>query len=450
MLDPDFVAELLRILGPGGMRMGPDMPAGARSDESRTGRHMPAAWLAPATVDELSAVLIACHARHQPVVMQGGLTGLAGGANGAEDQLAVSLARFAGVEAIDPVAGTMLVRAGTILQNAQDAAAAAGLVFPIDLGARGSAQIGGVLATHAGGLRVVRYGTTRSNVLGLEVVLADGRVLSHLNPMVKDNTGYDLTGLMIGSEGTLGVITRAVIRLWPQPAERHTALCALSGAAAALPLLAAARATLRLAAFEAMWPDYFELSEQLCRLKLFDEPAAMVLLIEAEEPLEPFLERAFEDGLIEDALLARSLADARRFWDVRECLPLDDALPGLHNLDVSLPLPQIPAFVSGCRERIHAACPDARALFFGHLGDGNIHVVLHDTSAGPNAIHAMESIVYQAVGALGGSVSAEHGIGRLKREWLPLSRSAAELSVMRSIKQALDPHAILNPGVLFG
>ncbi len=441
-------SELSDLLGSAAYFEGNDVPASARSDESHVGRSKPDILICPSSVAEVSAALRICHKYGRSVVPQGGMTGLAGGANPMGGDVALSLARFAGVEDIDPLSGTMLVRAGTILQTAQEAAEAAGLLLPVDFGARGSCQIGGLLATNAGGLRVIRYGTVRANVLGLEMVLADGSVLSHLNRMAKDNTGLDLRNLMIGSEGVLGVITRAVFRLCPRPAEISTALCALPDAEAAVKLLGFARSRLILSAFEAMWPDYFELNCTLEGHRFFADAPQMVVLVEAEGSLDEFLEEAFETGLIVDALPAQSLSDARRFWDVREGHRIDNALPGLVNFDVSLDIGRAPGFVERVQMAVKAKFSQAKVLFFGHMGDGNLHAVIHVARPDEHMVEALDAIVYGEVRAVGGSISAEHGVGVLKRPWLSYSRSPEELVAMRAIKAALDPTGIMNPGKL--
>lgn len=440
--------ELRSLLGDRGLLVGPDVPEASRSDESGVGRELPKALLRPADLDEIAGALAICRRHGQTVVPQGGMTGLAGGANPGRDDVALSLARFAGVEEIDTEARCMVVRAGTVLATAQAAAEAAGLFLPIDFGARGSAQIGGLVATNAGGLRVVRHGTTRANVLGLEAVLADGTVLSHLSRMTKDNTGFDLRQLMIGSEGTLGVVTRVVLRLTTPPAATHTVLCALPDPAAAPALLHAAQDRLVLSAFEAMWPDYFAFNAELEGHRFFDAPPAMVVLIEAETDPMSFVEEAFENGLLTDALPARSLADARAFWDVREGHRMTTALPGLLNFDVGIPVGRMADFVATTTAALEQRFPGIRVFFFGHLGDGNLHAVVHLAEIDDAVTHEIDAVVYAEVAAFGGSISAEHGIGTLKRDWLGHSRSPAEIRAMRAIKAALDPHRLLNPGKL--
>lgn len=445
-----LIAELEAALGPQGCLHGDRVPEAARSDASRTGAALPALLLRPASVAEISAALSICARHGMAVTPQGGMTGLAGGANPRAGDAALSLARFAGVEEIDAAAGVMTVRAGTVLETAQRAAAEAGWQLPVDLGARGSAQIGGLLATNAGGLRVIRFGSTRDNVLGIEAVMPDGTVLSHLNRSVKDNTGYDLRGLLVGSEGTLGVIARATLRLHPPLRLRPAALCALPGFDATQELLRRARSAGGLAAFEAMWPEYFDLLSELEGRSFFDGTPPVAVLLEMESDPEALLAAALEDGVVTDALIARSEADARRFWDVREGHRLDSAFPSLITLDVSLAQGAMDAFVTGCGDRLKARFPGVFAGFFGHVGDGNLHAVVHLPEEGEEARHEAEAIAYGLVRDLGGSVSAEHGIGTLKRDWLPYSRTPQEIAAMRAIKAALDPAGMMNPGKILG
>jgi FAD/FMN-containing dehydrogenase len=443
-----FEAELHAVLGPLGLIRDKAVFSSAKTDESRTGTFLPELMLRPASVQELSSTLQICSKHDRAVVPQAGMTGLAGGANPRANEVALSLSRFAGVENVDPLSGTMLVRAGTTLQAAQREAEQIGMVFPVDLGSRGSCQIGGILATNAGGPRVIRYGNMRSNVLGLEAVLADGSVLTHLNGMVKDNTGYDLSNLFVGSEGTLAIISRAVFRLWPKPIEIYSVLCALPDASSSVEFLAFARSRVTLSAFEAMWPDYFDLNCSLEGQRFFDHTPAMVVLIEAEQPIEDFLEQAFNAGLISDAILSRSLQETERFWAVRDGHRMEQALPGLLNYDVSLNVRHASAFVESAKSALRSLHPSGKFLFFGHLGDGNLHVVIHIFDTNVASKNSVDATIYGLVQEQGGSISAEHGIGTLKREWLHYSRTPQELAAMRSIKAALDPRGILNPGKL--
>ncbi|ASY60114.1 FAD-binding oxidoreductase [Sinorhizobium sp. CCBAU 05631] len=424
-----------------------------RSDASLTGRSLPKAVVRPAGAAEVAIALKIRNEHHQNVVPQGGMTGLAGGANPKTEDIVISLERMSGIEEIDSAAATMTVLAGTPLDVAQRAAEQAGFLLPIDLGARGSCQIGGNLATNAGGIRVIRYGVTRDNVLGLEAVLADGTVLSSLNKMVKNNTGYDLRQLFIGSEGTLGIITRAVLRLRPLPTGRLTALCALASYADVAALLKRAQQQLPgLSAFETMWESYFRFTCEAEGLRLFETSPAFAVIIEQDtqgrdgerDAFEVFLGQVLEDGLIGDALIAQSEKEAQTFWRVREGHALD-RLPSLANFDVSLPIGAIGRFAEACGAALHEAFPSAHVSFFGHVADSNLHIAFSAPDA-PETLHAVDEIVYTLVGRYHGSISAEHGIGTLKRDFLDRSRSPAEIEVIRRIKTALDPNGILNPG----
>ncbi|MGF6974362.1 FAD/FMN-containing dehydrogenase [Paraburkholderia sp. JPY465] len=440
--------EALRAaLGADAVRVGEQIGEHAMTDWTRHQPTRPAALLLPRTTDEVSRALAICHAAHQPVVPQGGMTGLAGGAIARANDVALSLERLSGVEELDAASATLTVRAGTTLQAAQEAAEQAGFELALDLGARGSCQIGGNLATNAGGNRVIQSGTARDQVLGLEVVLANGDVLSSLGKMVKNNTGYDLKHWFIGSEGTLGVITRAVLRLHPRRAARHTALVALNDYDAAVSLLRrlATRFGNDIGAFEIMWPDFYDFGVKLTGARSpFDAAHPLYALIEhagfnADDAGERFAQ----------ALTAQSVADARALWAIRECtaefpLKLDPI-----NFDVSLPIGEIGTFVDGCRAALDQRWPGNQAYFFGHIGDSNLHLTVDGHSIPGVDHHAVYAFVYEMLGPLRGSVSAEHGIGSLKREFLPISRSPAELAAMVAIKHALDPHGILNPGKLF-
>jgi FAD/FMN-containing dehydrogenase len=441
----DALSELQAALGPEACLTGKSLEGIApRTDASFTGRDLPLALLRPASVAEVSTALEICHRHGQSVVPQGGMTGLAGGANCRPGDFALSLARFQGVEEIDPVAGAMVVRAGTVLEAAQNAARDAGFLLPIDLGARGSCQIGGNIATNAGGLRVIRHGTVRDNLLGLEAVQADGTVLSHLSRMQKDNTGYDLRHLLAGSEGTLAVITRAVLRLRPLPSGIETAVCALENYEAVLALMGMMRRAVTLSAFEVMWQDYFD----LCGGRhLFGDTPPFAVIVETEGGgLESALEAAIEDGIIADALIAQSHADARRFWEVREGVLPEAQIGDIVNFDVSLPIAKMDNYVRACHAAIASALPATRSFFFGHVGDSNLHIMVQVPGYGDGDVHEVDRIAYDLVRDAGGVISAEHGIGTLKRDWLGHSRSPAELAAMRAIKHALDPAGILNPG----
>ncbi|HUH58940.1 MAG TPA: FAD-binding oxidoreductase [Candidimonas sp.] len=413
----------------------------------------------PRTTEEVSGVMAACHAQHWPVVPQGGLTGLAGGAVPTGNAVALSLERMTGVIEIDNASATMTVWAGTPLQTIQEAARDAGFFFPLDLGARGSCQIGGNIATNAGGNRVIRYGMTRDLVLGLEVVMPDGTIMSMMNKMVKNNAGPDLKHLFIGTEGTMGVISKAVLRLHPGVTGANTALIALTGFDAVVKLLRHAQQRLSglVSAFEVMWPDYYEAATTAGGIRaplaagypvyvLLDMQGAMP---EEDAPrFESVLEHALAEGWALDAAVAQSHADAEDFWALRDSVgEMLQAFAPTINFDVSFPISRIGDCVDRLRAVMAAQFPTIPAMFFGHVGDGNVHIVVGPVPEdGRKTEHAIEKAFYTVTRDLEGSVSAEHGIGLHKKEWLEYSRNEAEIALIKSMKRAIDPHNIMNPG----
>ena len=421
----------------------------------------------PGSSGEVAAVVKACAAHGTPIVAQGGNTGLVGGSvpDGSGTQVLLSLARMNRIREIDAANLTMTVDAGCVLQNVQEAAAAQGLLFPLSLAAEGSCTIGGNLATTAGGTQVLRYGNARELCLGLEVVTADGAVWEGLSGLRKDNTGYDLRDLFIGSEGTLGIITGATLKLHPRPAATLTALASLPSLGAAVELLQRSQARLAasLTGFEVMGDVALELvRHHFPRLPQPLPPAPWTVLLEQSDAesetharglFEALLEQALEDGVIGDAALAESIEHSRAMWHLRESIPLAQAEEGLNiKHDISLPVSRVPAFVEHADAALRGAFPGVRLVNFGHLGDGNLHYNVQ-APRGAEAANflsrnesAVNAIVYDAVIAHGGSISAEHGIGELKREELALRKSPVALSLMRSIKAALDPAGLLNPG----
>ncbi|MCS6931822.1 MAG: FAD-binding oxidoreductase [Acetobacteraceae bacterium] len=447
------VIEALAAALPGALRLGPEVPGRNRADWSGEAPAIPRALLLPRSTQEVSAALAICHAHGQPVCVQGGMTGLAGGATPAETEVALSLERMSGIEELDEQAATLTALAGTPLALVQQAAEAAGFRCGVDLGARGSCTIGGNVATNAGGVQVLRYGMARRNVLGLEAVLADGTILSCLNKMLKNNAGWDWTQLFIGSEGCFGVVTRVVLALHPAPSAVQTALCAVPGFAAALALLRRAERALPrgLLAFEAMWADFYATATGPVGLSApLPQGAPLYLLIEAEAAREAFEEALgalLAEGAIAEAVVARSEEERRRLWALRES-PAEyrRCLPPAVGFDVSVPLARMEQAVAELRGMLARGWPQAMPVFFGHVADSNLHLIVPVPGLTKDIKRAIEEAVYAAVARFGGSVSAEHGIGRLKRPFLPLSRSGPELALLSTLKQALDPKGILNPG----
>lgn len=457
--DEGLLRELRDALDGNGLLVGNDIDARYLHDWMLAAA--PGSILAvtrPASTEQVSRVLAICHAHATPVVPQGGRTGLAGGATPVAGCVVLSLERMTGIIEVDTASASVTAWAGTTLAAIQDAARDTGLFFALDIGGRGSCQIGGNVSTNAGGNRVLRWGMAREQVLGIEVVLPDGTVISQLNKMLKNNAGYDLKQLFIGSEGTLGVITRLVLRLYPQPTSVATALCAVGSYEQALGLLLAARNGLgdSLSAFEVMWPDFYELVTS--RVAGLDRPlppgAAAYVLIESmgfdpqrdAEVFEALLAQAIEQGIVADAIVAQSMAQREALWRVRDASgELRQLLPGHVGFDVSVATGQLGEFVAELRAGIRERWPGAQTVHFGHAADANVHIGVM-TGLIPEPEAEIEDFVYAMVGRWQGSISAEHGIGAIKRRHLDASRSAAEIALMRTLKQALDPRGILNPG----
>jgi FAD/FMN-containing dehydrogenase len=413
---------------------------------------IPIALVRPGSTEETAACLRACHAARIPVVPWGGRTGLVGGAC-ADGAVAISLDRMNSVLEVDPVDATMIAQAGCIVEVAADAAASAGMFLPLDLGSRGSATIGGTIATNAGGNRVLRFGMMRDMVLGLEAVLVDGTVITAMRPLIKNNTAYDLKQLFIGSEGTLGIVTRAALRLRPALRSRNAALVASDTFADLVRLLRHVEAGLggQLSAFEAMWPDFYEIatSPPARSRPILANGHGFYALVEAmgsdvdadRELFEQTLAEAMELGLVGDAVIARSEAEVSAIWALREETLLHMA--PFVALDVSLRLSRIAEFMSELDTRMEGNWPGTRKAVFGHVGDGNLHLVI---AAAPGLHRAIITSVFELVAQYEGSISAEHGIGLDKRDYLHFSRSPEEIEAMWAIKRALDPLNLMNPG----
>ena len=463
-----FLVALHERLGDAGLLVGGDLAAYEKDWRKRyIGRALAVAR--PASTAEVADVMRLCHEHRVAVVPQGGNTGLVGGSTPDDSgwQLVLSLSRMKRVREIDVANASLTADAGCVLAEVQAAAAGAGMLFPLSLAAEGSCTLGGNLATNAGGTQVLRYGNARELCLGLEVVTATGEIWHGLSGLRKDNTGYDLRDLFIGSEGTLGIITAATMKLYPQPKDRLTALasCASLQDAVALLSLARDRAGDALTGFEVMNRAALALvARELPQLAQPLGPAAWTVLLELSDAesaehargvFEGLLEAALEEGAVQDAAIAQNLQQAKSFWHLRESIPLAQAQAGLNiKHDISLPVSAIPGFVAEMDAALTAYLPGIEVIDFGHLGDGNLHYNVQapaGVAAGEFlAAHepAINAQVYDAVQQRGGSISAEHGIGQLKRDEMRARKDPTALALMRSIKRALDPLDLLNPGRL--
>jgi len=452
----DLIRQLTETLGPEGILTGDAVRARAVGWLD----HSPCQALAilrPSSTESVSRALALCHAAGQPVVIMGGLTGLVRGCVAGPDELGLSLERMRRIESVDPVNRTMTLEAGVPLEVVQQEAETHGLLYPVDFGARGSAQIGATVATNAGGNSVIRYGMTRESVLGLEAVLADGTVISAMNRMIKNNAAYDLKQLFIGTEGTLGVVTRLVLRLREAPRSVQTAMVGCARFSDVTNLLKHMDAALGggLSAFEVMWNDFYRLvtTPPAKGSPPIGQEHAYYVLIEgsggdaARDQLryEEALGEAIERGIVADAVIAASEAQRELLWALRDDIESIVRCGVPVGFDVSLPVTEMEGYVTEILERLDREWPAYRRFVFGHLGDGNLHVIAAGPPS-PDAKEGIERCVYEPLVARNGSVSAEHGIGLEKQPWLALSRSAAELALMRRLKSALDPRGILNPG----
>ena len=414
----------------------------------------------PRSTAQVSDVLKLCHARGQPVVTHGGLTGLVNGADAGRSDIVLSLESMNAIERVDVPGRSLRAQAGVQLGRVQRAAEEHDMVFPLDLGARDSCTVGGNISTNAGGLRVLRYGMMRNLVLGVEAVLADGTVLTSLNRMLKNNAGYDLKQLFIGSEGTLGVVTRAELRLVSRTRSEETLLAAVPSFDALVDLLGRLDSGMggQLAAFEALWGNYYDFNTAppATNIAPLDRGAPFYAIAETlggdpasdRARLEAILGEALEAGVVTDVTIANSDTERRAIWAIREDVWQVRNIGALLTFDVSLPIENMKAYSNEVCDSVRAFAGENRCFFFGHMADGNLHIVV---AAGddPATRAKVENLVYRPLAAIGGSVSAEHGIGLEKRAYLPLSRTAAEISTMRLLKNALDPKGILNRGKVF-
>ena len=459
MIIDDLISRLRLELGDDAVLVGDAAKEKAVSDWSRIGS--PRAYVRPSSTEQVAATLRACNEARIPITAWGGKTGLVHGIF-SDGAIAISLERMAAIEELDTVGNTLTAQAGCILQVAAEAAEAQGLLLPLDLGARGSATLGGVVSTNAGGNRVIRYGMVRDMVLGLEAVLADGTIVSSLNQLIKNNVGYDLKQLFIGSEGTLGVVTRVVFRLRQLPSSQNTAFVGVNDFASLPRLLRHLDRELagQLSAFEVMWKEFVDLVTSppaLGRAPLADSYPYYVL-IESQgsdqdsdnELFETALMSALEQGIIADAAIAKSLAERTAMWEMRDDVGQTSRNWPIFQFDVSLRIVDMESYVADVQAALVERWGDKATLtVFGHMGDSNLHLVVGVGSRDKETKNAVNEIVYGCVRARGGSISAEHGIGIEKRDYLGYSRSDAEIALMRSIKTLFDPNNILNPGKLF-
>jgi len=463
----DLLNTLNQAIGAAHVLTEGDLTAYEQDWRKRT-RGQALAVVRPGNTNEVAAVVKACAQAGGSIVPQGGNTGLVVGGipDDSGTQVLLSLQRMNAVRAVDGDNLTITVEAGCVLQNLQQAAEKAGFLFPLSLGSEGSCTIGGNLSTNAGGTQVVRYGNTRELCLGLEVVTAQGEILHGLSGLRKDNTGYDLRNLMIGSEGTLGIITAATMKLYPLPAAKLTAWAAVPSVEHAVRLLGLAHKHLGagLTGFEMMGQFALSLVDKhypQLRVPLWQQTPYCVLLensdteseAHARERFEHLLEIAFEDGCVTDAVVAESLSQARNLWHIRESITMAQAEEGLNiKHDISLSVSAIPTFVAETDAMLKREIEGVRLVNFGHLGDGNLHYNVQAPEGSNNQAFLktqedrVNTLVYDAVKRFGGSISAEHGVGSLKVDTLPDYKDPTALAVMRQIKQALDPKGTLNPG----
>lgn len=458
---PDIVQQLIDALGRDCVLTQDEAAQRPAGVWGAAGHLTALALVRPNTTEQVATALRICHEAGQPVVPHGGLSGVVYGTTTRPSEIALSLERMNAIEEIDETNKTATVQAGVILQHLREAAARQGLLFPLDLGAKGSCMIGGNIATNAGGVQALRYGVTRQLVRGLEVVLADGTVLTSLDKMIKNNAGYDLKQLFIGSEGTLGVITRAVVKLEDAPKTRQTAFIGLTSFDQAARFLTFAKRVLpnSLTTFELLWQNYYRLmtSAPSPYAPPLPQSYPYYVLLESQgqhettDPaqFESMLETALETGLIADAVLAQTQKELDWFWGIREFV---EFIFTVHSpvflFDVSLPIASMDAYITDLQTRLTQVWPQALCYVFGHMGDGNLHLFVSCGQNDHQTRHRVEQLVYAPLRAIGGSISAEHGIGLEKRNWLHVSRSEAEINLMKTIKQALDPKGILNPGKL--
>jgi len=456
----DISKRILEIVGDKGILIGPDVAArkaGIWIEEGIKAK----AIVRPKNTEELSKVLAICNEEKQSVVAQGGLTGLVEGAITSHKQIAISTERMTRIEDVDIIGRTMTVEAGVQLEKVQQQANENELMFPLDLGARGSCSIGGNISTNAGGNMVLRYGMIRDSILGLEAVLADGRIISSMNQMLKNNSGYDLKQLFIGTEGTLGIVTKAILRLREKPKSSNTALAAFNSFKAVTKFLKHIDQGLggNLSSFEVMWRDFY--------LLVTNPPAKSTpplpqnypyyVLIESTGSnqekdtihFENLLEEAISIDLIEDAVISKSESERLALWAIRDDVEQQFQYGPVKIFDVSLPILSMEQYILDINTELKRYWDSYHCTVFGHLADGNLHIIVGVGKGDEESINKVESCVYKPLEPINGGISAEHGIGLEKKGYLSISRSEIEIDIMRTLKKSLDPNKILNPGKVF-
>ena len=455
----DIIDEIKNIFGPKSVSLGRDISNRASSYWDPTPISAKAI-VKPKDTNELSEILKKLNNQKQILVTHGGLTGCAQAANTTPEHIALSMERMNKIIEIDEAGGTITLEAGAILENVQNAVAEKGFFFPLDLGARGSCTVGGNAATNAGGINVIRYGMMRNHILGMEVVLADGTILSSMNKVIKNNSGYDLKQLFIGSEGTLGIITRLIVKLQCAPKSKETAIAALNSFSDVIHFLNHMKneAASGLSAFEVMWGGYYDAVTSDGHHKAPITRNALFYVItectgtDLDHDQETFMsamEKALEQNIIQDAVIPNSEQQRNEIWNVREGFePILTNNP-IFLYDVSLPIINMEEYVREVENNIAKAWPKSDCFVIGHIGDGNLHLFICPKEGDETLHHQSNEIVYGPLKRFGGSVSAEHGIGNEKKEWLSYCRSDDEIKLMKTLKVTLDPNNILNPGVIF-
>lgn len=454
----DMINLLAGILGDANVLTGNaarDLPLGWDTNQPCHAK----AVVRPGSTDDVAAILKLCNEHGQTVVPFGGRTNLVQACSTTTDDIALLFDRMRQIEELDPVEQTMTLQAGVTLQRAQQAADEAGLFFPIDIGARGTCETGGFVSTNAGGTKVIRYGMTRDSVLGLEVVLADGTVISSLNRYIKSNSGFDLKQMFIGAEGLLGVITKVIFRLSVKPATHNVAMVACADYGKMLQVLQRSRELLgsSLCGFEVMWDSFYSLATRPAGelASPFDETYPIYGIIESmgnspssdDEIFVNALESLLEESLIVDAVVAKSKKEISDLWAIRDSV--EWLINLAQNFDVSLRAGDVALYVSDIEKKIRADFPDALIAAFGHLGDNNLHVSVMAKSDEADAVERVEQHIYESLRPYQGAVSAEHGIGMEKKNYLSITRNAEEIALMKTLKATLDPKNILNPGKVF-